>query len=270
MLLEADDTDNRALDDVVAARKDGSYEFVQVKFTVDSDRYELDWDWLLAKTKKGTSMLEKWAKSLACVATLGPIHSACLKTNRMPSAEFAKSLKGARVDVDLLPEEIRESVESACGGAAGAKTFFRTFDFLGGLPDLDEYESYFRDQLVPMDTDSLGWLAFRHYVRRWATYQNLPEPDGHILREHVVQLITKRRPQPIRQDFIVPDGYSPPSEAFDKFIRGRIANDDHPVTIIWGTPGQREEHLPQLSDSGATKGRRGRHSTPLLSVGRGL
>ena len=44
--LEADDTAFRALDDVVAARKDGSYEFVQVKFTVDSNRYELDWDWL--------------------------------------------------------------------------------------------------------------------------------------------------------------------------------------------------------------------------------
>jgi len=73
VLIEADDTNCRALDDVVAARKDGSYEFVQVKFTVDSDRYELDWNWLLAKTKNGTSMIEKWAKSLARVATMGPI-----------------------------------------------------------------------------------------------------------------------------------------------------------------------------------------------------
>ena len=32
--LEADDSNYRALDDVVAARKDGSYEFVQAKFTV--------------------------------------------------------------------------------------------------------------------------------------------------------------------------------------------------------------------------------------------
>ena len=228
----------RALDDVVAARKDGSYEFIQVKFTVDADRYELDWDWLLAKTKNGTSMLEKWAKSLARVAAMGPIHSAGLKTNRIPSAEFAKCLKGTRVDLDLLPEEIRESVERACGGTAEAKTFFRAFDFLGGLPDLDGYESYLRDQLVPTDTDSLGWLAFRHNVQRWAIYKNQPEPDGHILREHVVQLITKRRPQPIRQDFIVPDGYGPPSEAFDKSIRGRIAKDDNPITILWGTPGR--------------------------------
>lgn len=256
VLLEADETEYRALDDVVAARKDGSYEFVQVKFTVDSDRYKLDWDWLLAKTKKGTSMLEKWAKSLARVAEMGPIHSAGLRTNRIPSAEFAKCMKGARIDPDLLPEEIRESVEAACGGAAEVKTFLRVFDFIGGLPDFDEYENYLRDQLVPMDTDLLGWLAFRHSVRRWATYQNQPDPDGRILREHVVQLITKCRPQPIRQDFIIPDGYGPPSEAFDKAILDRIANDDNPITILWGTPGRGKStylsHLTQeLQNEGA-------------------
>jgi len=238
VLLEADDTTFRALDDVVVARKDGSFEFIQVKFTVDSDRYELDWDWLLFKTTNGTSMLEKWAKSLARVAAMGPIHSAGLKTNRIPSAEFAKYLKGSRVDIDLLPKDIRESIESACGGAAETKTFFRAFDFFGGLPDLDGYENYLRDQLVPTDTDSLGWLAFRDNVKRWATYRNQPEPDGRILREHVVQLITKRRPQPIRQDFIVPDGYSPPSEAFDKSIRERIVKDENPITILWGSPGR--------------------------------
>ena len=238
VLLEADDTDYRALDDVVAARKDGSYELVQVKFTVDSDRYELDWDWLFEKTKKGTSMLEKWAKSLAQVAAMGPVHSAVLKTNRKPSAEFAKCLKGARVDIDLLPTETRRLAESACGGVGEAKTFFHAFDFFGALPDLDAYENFLRDQLVPTDTDSLGWLAFRHNVRRWATYKSKPEPDGRILREHVVQLITKRRPQSIRQDFIVPDDYGPPSEAFSKSFHGRITKDDNPVTILWGTPGR--------------------------------
>lgn len=236
--LEADDTNSRSLDDVVAKRKDGSYEFIQVKFTVDSDSYELDWDWLLKKPKKGTSMLEKWAKSLNRVTAMGPIHSAGLKTNRIPSAEFAKCLKGARVDLDLLPKDIRESVESACGGAAQTQTFFRTFDFLGGLPDLDKYENYLRDQLVPTDTDLQGWLVLCHNVRRWATLKNQPGPDGRILREHVVQLITKRRPQPIRQDFIVPDDYGPPSKEFDKTIRARIAMDDNPITILWGTPGR--------------------------------
>lgn len=236
--LESDDANYGALDDVVAARKDGSYEFVQVKFTVDPDRYELDWDWLLAKTPKGTSMLEKWAKALARVAAMGPIHSARLNTNRLPSAEFAKCLNGSQVDFGLLPKEIREPVESACGGAAEAKAFFDTFEFLGGRLNLDEYETYLRDQLVPTDTDLAGWHAFRYYVKRWATLRRQPEPDGHILREHVVQIITKRRPQPIRQDFIVPDGYKPPSEDFDKFIRERIAKNDKPISILWGTPGR--------------------------------
>jgi hypothetical protein len=238
VLLEADDTDYRALDEVVAARQDGSYEFVQVKFTVDPGRYELDWDWLLARTERGTPMLEKWVKSLARVTTMGPIHSAGLKTNRIPSAEFAKCLRGSRVNFDLLPKEIRKPVEDTCGGAAEAETFFRTFDFLGGLPDLNEYEDYLRDQLVPTDTDSLGWLAFRHYVQRWAIYRDQPEPDGRILRAHVMQLISKQRPQPIRQDFIVPIGYNPPSEAFDKTFRSRITKDDNPITILWGTPGR--------------------------------
>src|SRR5437870_5723647 len=82
-----------------------------------------------------------------------------------------------------------------------------SFEFIVGLPDLDGYENYVHDQLVPTDTDTLGWLAFRHYVQQWATNKNQPGPAGRILREHVVQLITKRRPQPIRQDFIVPKGY---------------------------------------------------------------
>lgn len=238
MQLEGDDTAFRALNDIVAARKDGSLEFIQVKFTVDADRHELDWDWLLSKTAHGTSMLEKWAKSLARVAAIGPIHNACLKTNRIPSFEFAKCLQGARVNIDLLPREIREAVGSACGGSAEATAFLRTFDFLGGLPDPDRYENYLRDQLVPTDMDPAGWLLLRESVRRWAIRKNQPEPDGRILREHLVQLITKRRPQPIRQDFIVPDGYSPPSEDFDGLIRARITKDENPITILWGTPGR--------------------------------
>jgi hypothetical protein len=253
--LEADDSNYRALDDVVAARKDGFYELVQVKFTVDANRYELDWDWLLSKTKKGTSMLEKWAKSLMHIAGMGPIHSAGLKTNRIPSEEFAKCLKGTRVDIIQLPKPILELVESACGGAAEAKAFFSTFEFWGGLLNLDRYETYLRDQLVPTDTDSLGWLSFRHNVRQWAIYKNQPAPDGRILRGHVVQLITKRRPQPIRQDFVVPTGYSPPSGAFDKAIRNRIENEEYPVTILWGTPGRgKSTYLSYLTKELQNKG----------------
>lgn len=236
--LEADETAYRSLDDVIALRKDGSCEYLQVKFTVDPNRYELDFDWLLTKTENGASSLEKWSRTLARVAAMGPIHSAGLKTNRPPSPEFSRCMNGTRVDLDLLPQEIRDSIEEACGGTAEANTFFGFFNFWAGQHDLDGYENYLHDQLVPMDTDSHGWLVLRHHVKRWATYKNQPEPDGRILREHVIQLITKRRPQPIRQDFVVPNGYCPPNEAFDNRIRERMADDSSPITVLWGTPGR--------------------------------
>lgn len=235
--LESDDSDFRSLDDVVAARKDGSYELIQVKFTVDPNRYFLDWDWLLKKSKNGTSMLQKWAESVARIAAMGTIRSASLITNRIPSSEFADCLNGTRVDISLLPQEIRESVEEACGGLHESESFLNIFDFKSGFPDLKRYEDTLRDQLVPTDVDLRGWLAFREYVRNSATWRNQPEPDGRILRQHVVQLITKRRPQAIRQDFLVPEEYSPPSNEFHQSILGRITDNSQPITIIWGTPG---------------------------------
>jgi hypothetical protein len=57
--LESEDNNAEYLDDIVAARPDGSFEFTQVKFTVDPTEYSLDWDWLLAKRPKGTSLLAK-------------------------------------------------------------------------------------------------------------------------------------------------------------------------------------------------------------------
>jgi AAA ATPase domain len=238
VMLEADDSAFRALDDVVVARKDGSYEFVQVKFTVDTERYEIDWEWLLAKSEHGTSMLAKWARSLARVASMGPIHSAGLKTNRIPSEGFRKCLRGTLIDLDLVSDDIRGLVEAECGSAAEARSFFAVFEFFGATAGLDNFEDSLRDQLVPTDTDPFGWLAFRHSVRRWAIFKNEPEPDGRILRQHVVQLITKRRPQPIRQDFAVPDGYGPPSQIFDQRFRERISTDANLITVLWGSPGR--------------------------------
>ena len=253
--LEADESAYRALDDVVAARKDGSFELVQVKFTVDSERYELDWPWLLGKTERGTSLLAKWTKSLVRVEALGPIYSAVLRTNRRPSKAFAECLRGTYVDFDRIPLAVRQLVSAECGGAESARAFFRRFEFLAGALDLIALEDQMRDQLVPSDTDILGWLILRNSVRRWATFKNLPEPDGHISRDHILQIITKKRPHPIRQDFVVPEGYAPPRAQFDQLMRQRISNDANPITILWGTPGRgKSTYLSFLSQQLRTQG----------------
>lgn len=168
VMLEADDTAFRSLDDVVAARKDGSFELVQVKFTVDSERYVLDWSWLLDKSENGKSMLAKWCATFHRILSVGALHSATLKTNRIPSTAFAASMDGARVRLEKIPAEILASIVVECGGEAKARRFFETFDFSANSLSPERYEDQLRDQLLPTDTDMLGWLVFRYSVRECA------------------------------------------------------------------------------------------------------
>ncbi|MDP3408558.1 NACHT domain-containing protein [Bosea sp. (in: a-proteobacteria)] len=236
--LESDDPNVKALDDVVAKRKDGSVEYVQVKFTVNAEEYALDWDYLLSKKENGTSMLAKWAKSLARAKTNGPIHSAQLKTNRVPTPAFSACLNGSFVDLAKVDADVLIRLEAECGGRAMMEAFFETFSFNSSLPNLDQLELSLRDRIVPTDTDLFGWLLLRNEVTRWAILQREPPPDGRILRDHVVRLISRKRPRPISQEYFVPDDYAPPSSSFDEAFRTRIVDETTPLTIMWGTPGR--------------------------------
>jgi len=123
--LEANEPKVGKLDDAVAARKDDTFELLQVKFTVDPDRYFLDWDWLLEKKGKGTSLLQKWSGALVKVKGLGAVHSAKLRTNRRPSNDFALSLKGGFVDFDRIRSAQQAMLSTELGGEAAARDFFK-------------------------------------------------------------------------------------------------------------------------------------------------
>lgn len=236
--IESDDPNAKALDDVVALRKDGSVEYVQVKFTVNSEKYLLDWDWLLSKTANGTSMLAKWANSFRRAKTHGQIHSAQLKTNRVPSEDFAACMQGIKIILDKVDTVTRKLVEAECGGQTEAAEFFADFQFTAAMPDLEHFEVELRDQLVPSDTDQSGWLLLKDNVTRWALLKKEPNHNGCIQRDHVVRLISKKRPKPIRQNFLVPADYALPEDGIDLEIRSRIKNSVTPLTILWGTPGR--------------------------------
>lgn len=253
--LESDDPSARSLDDVVAKRMDGSVEYTQVKFTVNPAEYPLDWDYLLTKKPNGTSMLAKWASSFARAKENGVIHSAQLKTNRIPSPDFAACMNGTTIDLSKVPASVLALVETECGGQAQATAFFGTFAFTAGHLDLDRLESSLRDQLIPTDTDNLGWLLLREEVTRWAIHQRQPPPDGKILREHVVRLISKKRPRPMRQDFFVPEGYAPPNLTFNNTMVARVKNPKTPLTVLWGTPGRgKSTYLSYLTDKLKSEG----------------
>ncbi len=236
--LDSEDPEVGFLDDVVAARGDGSYEFIQVKFTVDPDSYFLDWDWLLEKKENGTSRLFKWAESLNGVANLGEIHSARLRTNRRPDTEFQKSLIDGKVDISRTEEPLRMRVENELGGQKPASDFFSRFQFSHSEPLIDQLENQLRDSIVPTDTDSGGWLLLCTQVFKWATRKQSPEPDGRIRHKHLVQIITKKRAQPISQDFRIPDVYCQPSTEFHEAFLRRVETSKNTVSVLWGTPGR--------------------------------
>lgn len=237
MQLESEDREMGYLDDVVAARADGTFDITQVKFTVDPTTYLLDWKWLLAKRPQGTSLLRKWATSVNDFE-LGVINVACLQTNRVPDSSFQSTL-GAdhKVDIDKLDPALKVKIEAEIGGAFLARRFFDTFRFLHSQPMLDELEDDLRTSLVPTDTDIPGWMTFRAQAKRWAMVKNLPAPDGRVTHQHLTQYITRDAPKPIPQGFEVPLGYKVPSQDFHDRFLARVTNKPE-LSVLWGTPGR--------------------------------
>lgn len=248
--IESSDPDYKSLDDVVAKRKDGSVEFYQVKFTVDPHEYQIDWKWLLSSKPKGTSLLHKWSSGFQRAKANGTLHTAKLMTNRGPSPEFAKLLVNSRVDLTQVDAATLQLVETECGGKTNAAEFFAEFSFGHSLADLEHFEAEMRDKIVPTDTDIAGWHLLRASVRRWAIIQKEPAPHGLITRDHIVSLITKKRPKPLNQDFTVPEGYAPPNDEFHAAVVNRVADGAHPVTVVWGTPGRgKSTYLSHLTST---------------------
>jgi NACHT domain len=237
--LESEDPEVGYLDDVVAARKDGSFDYTQVKFTVDPDEYPLNWNWLLERKAHGTSRLRKWATSLSRLASSGSVHLGELRTNRRPDAEFAGALDQNKIRLSRLSPERRKAVEEELGGPEQAEAFLDAFAFRHSeTPDVDGLERRLKNKVIPTETTIEGWEFLRAQVRRWATHNHQPEPDGKIRHKHLVQVITKQRPRPIPQNFLVPSVYAVPNLRFhDHFVK-RITNGRGAISVLWGTPGR--------------------------------
>lgn len=235
--LESEDSEFGALEDVVAALPDGTFELAQVKFTPRPDIYPLNWEWLLEKKPKGTSRLQKWAASLQALTIKGKVISACLRTNRRPDVEFARSLRNTFIDLDAIDASVRTKIEGQLGGADETSSFFSNFEFKHSEKMIDRLEATLRGRLVPSSTNSEGWLLLLHQARRWASLRNEPQPDGRITHKHLTQIISRNRPQPLSQDFRIPPGYEPPSLQFHEDLMKRVA--ERPgIWALWGSPGR--------------------------------
>ena len=236
--VEAEGEEFQAIDDVVACRKDGTFELTQVKFTPDptSPRHHLDWGWLTDRKPRGTSLIQKWAKTTLAHVSNGTLARAMLKTDRVPSVDFGRCLSGARVDLESVPMDVRRTLEQQIGVPGDASTFFQSFEFVHSQEHLDDYEETLRARLQH-ELDAGGWAKFKHDVYKWATRRNKPGPDGKIRHFHLMRIFSPERPTALPQDFVVPSGYDVPDQDFHATFVTRCATTDG-VAVLWGPPGR--------------------------------
>lgn len=227
----------KGLDDIICLRHDGSYDLVQVKFTINPSREDLhlSFDWMLKKKGQGTSMLQKWAEDVLKYSATGHLANASLRTNRKPDQSFKDTLTGNRIDYEKLPEATKERIDTQLGGSGNAKIFCSIFNFEHSEQQIENYESKLHDQLVPDHTSEVGFYRLRSAIRRSATHKNFPFPDGSWRLSDIEELLRTNIHQQLSQDFSIPPYYSPPSHSFHVDLLSKATTPG--CHVISGQPG---------------------------------
>jgi hypothetical protein len=239
----------KSLDDVTCLTSHGEYELYQVKFTTDSDRddLQLDFDWLLKKRPRGTSLIEKWSADIEMFGTSGVISTAKLITNRKPDEILSSCLVGNKVDYNLIPEGIKSKIIEQLGDRQTVTTFFEYLIFEHSQAEIDDLEHQLQDCLVPDHANNESWLQLLKTVERWATRKNEPAPDGKIYLDHIHEILSLGFKKTISQFFEVPGGYIPPIEEFhQQIIEIAVQPGCH---VVFGLPGMgKSTYLSFLTD----------------------
>jgi len=239
----------KSLDDVVCFTASGEYELYQVKFTIDSERndLQLDFDWLLKKKAKGTSLIEKWSADIENFGTSSTISTAKLITNRKPDQVLSNCLKDKKVDYTLVPEDIKSRIFSQLGSEKKIMAFFKHLIFEHSQNEIDDLELKLHDSLVPDHASNESWLQLLKAIERWATRKNEPSPDGKIYLRHINEILSLGTGKTISQFFEIPGGYVPPTDDFHTEILNRTAKPS--ISVVSGLPGMgKSTYLSFLTD----------------------
>lgn len=238
-----------SLDDVICFTENGEYELYQVKFTTDSNRDDLrlDFEWLLERKPKGTSLIQKWSKDIEIFGKSNLISIAQLITNRKPDDVLSKCLDGNKINYNLIPEEIKKRIIDQLGEDKKALSFFENLIFAHSQQEIDSLELRLHDSLVPDHTTKEGWFQLMKVIERWATRKDEPTQDGKIYLEHLHEVLSVASNKTISQFFEIPGGYVPPVDEFHKQLLDKTAKPG--CWVISGLPGMgKSTYLSFLTD----------------------
>lgn len=227
----------KSIDDIVAVDKDGKYTILQVKFTIDSSRKDLklDFDWLIEKKKKGTSLIQKWVKDVKLYSERGSLGYAALKTNRKPDDELFRCLENNKINICNVPENRLNQIIEQLGSYEEAANFFSVFVFDHSQAEIEDLHGQLFNRVVPNHATPEGWYRFLEAVQHWATHKNSPSPDGKISLNHLYEIFDSGIGRSLPQFFEVPEGYAPPSGQFHaEMLRKTMATGGW---VVSGLPG---------------------------------
>ena len=242
--FECDDSDiaPQALDDVVAVRADGKYDYTQVKYTPDESltNYPLSWDWLLtvdAAKKNSRSFLRKWFDAFKKIPP-EKFGQARLITNREPDREISRCLTDGFIDYALVPAVKRAELDKQLNGSAEASAFLASFKIQHSDRSYESLDWNIRAALRRLGYEDGGIERIFNRAHDWSIIKARPEPDGWISLEILRSVLSDVRPNPILEDFVVPLGYAPNDELFHQKLFSAVKSSDGGVFSLVGPPGQ--------------------------------
>ncbi|MBG6017503.1 NACHT domain-containing protein [Proteus mirabilis] len=229
----------QGLDDIVIERTDGFLDLQQVKFTPDSDKHLLCWDWLLdksGKTARSRSMIKKWFDAYN---KLEPdrIGDISLITNRRPDAEIEGCLVNGKICFSKIHEPNRSRVISELGSVASCEAFFNQLSIRHSDKGYETLE-YQIDASLKAHGSSEGIATLKNVAINWATKKNCPNPDGWITLPEIRTILRASPVAPLPEDFIVPNGYQVPDEIFHQRFVSTVINSVGKTIVLSGPPGR--------------------------------
>ncbi len=229
----------QGLDDLIALRPDGKFDYWQVKYTPPeaAGEYFLDWEWLTGtSTKSSRSLVQKWAEALRKIPP-SQLGEACLITNRAPDRAVATCLRGETLDYDLAKPEVQRTLDAQLGGPDEARKFFAALKIRHSERSYNSLESDIRARLAgAYDQNGIERLLGR--APNWANFKNDPPPDGWITLDVLRGLLSPARPSPMPEDFEVPAGYEVPDQAFHEGLLQTLKSSSGGVYTLVGPPGR--------------------------------
>lgn len=129
--IECSEAEFKYIDDIVCKLKnEEKYKCIQAKYTVDSEKYILDWDWLIYKKEKGKSNLQKWSETCLKLVNENKLSEFIVTTNRNLSEEIKNFFVDNKINWELIPDDKQNFLIAHIGSEENCKTFFENCKFI--------------------------------------------------------------------------------------------------------------------------------------------